>query len=156
MLQKFDEKIKEHLLDPAVEDEVPLYSTETFLPELGITYDGDGIGAGAGDFDNAKHAYESWAFGKMQSDNEKMKSAALYLMSRFGDPKACSRDGHEIFVYLKSALGYDLLTSEFALSEYDAPLVQEFLVPYLRQQAETKTRPRSQVLPKRFSKRTIS
>ena len=60
-----------------------------FVQELGVVADGDG-GGGAGDFDNAKHA---WAMGsgKMQDDNEKMKSAALFLMSKHGDPKACSQ-----------------------------------------------------------------
>ena len=32
---------------------------------------------------------------------------------------------------MKSVLGYDLCTAEFALHTYDAPYVQKFLVPYL-------------------------
>ena len=44
-----------------------------------------------------------------------------------------------IEAFLKSILGYDLCTAEFALHTYDAPYVQKFLVPYLQRKSETKT-----------------
>ena len=140
MLGKFDDKIKEHLRDAAVEDEVPLYSTETFFPEFGVTYDdGDGIGAGAGDFDDAKHAWAVWNEGEMEDDDEKMKSAALFIMSKHGSPSEFAANKAQIKTILKALLGYGLRTCEFALITYDAPYVQDALVPYLQRKSETKT-----------------
>ena len=67
-----------------------LFSTPTFGPGLGIDDDGGGAMRPDCDFDNAKHAWSEWFSGKMQDDVEKMKSAALFLVPKDGDPKACA------------------------------------------------------------------
>ena len=60
-------------------------------------------------------------------------------MSAIDNPKGFAADHSKIKTALKGLLGYGLRTSEFALITYDAPYVQEALVPYLLKQAETKT-----------------
>ena len=109
------------------------------MEELGlIENDGDG-GGGAGDFDNKAHAWAVWNEGEMEDDDEKMKSAALFIMSKHGSPSEFAANKGQIKTILKGLLGYGLRTCEFALITYDAPYVQDALVPYLLRQAETKT-----------------
>ena len=88
-LVKIDGKVKEYLIGPAVEDEFLLFGTPTFELELGAVDGGDVMQPDC-DFDNAKHAWSEWFSGEMNDDVEKMKSAALFLVSKDGDPKTCS------------------------------------------------------------------
>ena len=125
-LGKFDDKVKEHLLDPAVEDEIQLYSTGTFERELGLTDGGDdGDGGGAGDFNFGKkdELWGAWNKVVEKEDVEGTKRLGKYIQLT-GDPVRFMADfGSPVGIKpkLNSLLGHGMHSALYPLISFDAP-----------------------------------
>ena len=114
-----------------------------FMEELGlIENDGDG-GGGGGEFNfsNKDELWGAWNKVVEEEDVEGMKRLGKHIQLT-GDPVRSNADfGSPVGIKTKlnSLLGHGMHSALYPLISFDAPSVQEVLVPFIREKMKKKT-----------------